>query len=133
MSPGYLSSTETKKVSLVSSSTASGTTLTITPNSESTLIKFTAAGGNLQYNNQENGKRFTTYTSTQEPVKLYRLQAKNQNGDAGIGTGTLDTADEVIYGIYSIDGVKVASESISELPRGIYIVISNFGTKKILK
>ena len=130
---GYLASTETKKVSLASSSTASGTTLTISPNSESTSIKFTAAGGNLQYNNQENGKRFTTYTSTQEAVRLYRLQAKNENEDAGIGTGTLETADEVIYGIYSIEGVKVAAESISELPKGIYIVVSNFGTKKILK
>ena len=130
---GYLSSTETKKVSLASSSTASGTTLTITPNSESTSIKFTAAGGNLQYNNQENGKRFTTYTSTQEPVRLYRLEAKNQNEDAGIGTGTLDTAEEVIYGIYDINGRKVAAKSISELEKGIYIVISNFGTRKILK
>ena len=131
---GYLSSTETKKVSLASSASASGTTLTISPNSESTSIKFTAAGGNLQYNNQENGKRFTTYTSSQEPVMLYRLEEENNgNGDAGIDTGLPETADETIYGIYLIDGTKVAAESIYDLPKGIYIVISNFGTKKILK
>ena len=124
---GYLASTETKKVTLATTPTATGTTLSIMPTSGETAIKFTAAEGRLQYNNQENGKRFTTYTSNQEPVRLYRLQAK----DAGVGTGLPDTADEVIYGIYTVDGMKVAAESVSELPRGIYIVVTNFGRKKV--
>lgn len=127
---GYLSSTATKKVSLVSSAASSGTEMTIAPGSQSTTIQFTAASGRLQYNNQENGKRFTTYTSSQEPVMLYHLQ---NEVEAGIDTGTPETADEVIYGIYSIDGMKMPAESVYELPAGIYIVVSNFGAKKILK
>lgn len=130
---GYLASTETKKVSLANASTAQGTSLTITPGTASTVLKFTAAAGGLQYNNQENGRRFTTYTSTQESVMLYRLQEKSGGTDTSGITGAPETADEVIYGIYSVDGVKVATDGISELPKGIYIVITNFGTKKIAK
>lgn len=126
-SKGYLSSSETKKVAL----STTGTPASITTYPNDTEIVFGSIKGNLQYNNQENGKRFTTYTSSQESVMLYRLEEEQKSN--GLGTGLPETADEVIYGIYDINGRKMAAESISELERGIYIVISNFGSRKIMK
>ena len=128
---GHLKSTDTKKVT-VTSSASDATVALITPKTNQTDIQFGSIKGTLQYNNQENGLRFTTYTSSQEPIMMYRLEETHQ-GTTGIGTGLAENADEVIYGIYSISGQKVAVEGISELPKGIYIVVSSFGTKKILR
>lgn len=126
-SVGSLSSAETKKVTVSST----GTPASISPSSSSTNITFGSIKGNLQYNNNDNGKRFTTYTSSLEPIMLYRLQADHEN--AGVGTGLDVNADEVIFGIYDINGRKVAAQSVSDLENGLYIVISNFGTKKVYK
>ena len=129
---GYLKSEEAKKVTLTQNAADKGTTALISPSSAKTEIKFGTVSATLQYNNQENGKRFTTYTSSQEPVMLYRLEAEN-GGNAGIGTGLIDTGEEVILGIYDLNGRKMQARDFSELERGIYIVVSNFGTKKICK
>ena len=126
---GYITSSATKVVGL----NYSGTPASITPGSSSTNIKFGNVAGNLQYNNQDNAKRFTSYTSVQESIMLYRLEEEKKGDTTGLGTGLHENADEVIYGIFDINGRKMSAESISELENGIYIVISNFGTKKIMK
>lgn len=130
---GYLQSTETKKVKLSSNPTASGTSANITTTANKTLISFGTADGTLQWNNNDNGMRFTTYTSTLEPVLLYRQEEVKSDTPTGIATGLPENSDEIIIGIYDVNGRKMAAESVSELENGIYIVISNFGTKKIIK
>lgn len=124
---GYMSCTSAKTLQLLASPSGNGVTATITPSSASTTIQFASGTGTLQYNPE--APRFLTYTSTQEPVMLYRLVKES----SGMGTGMDETAEETVYGIYDINGRKVRAESVSELERGVYIVVSNFGTKKIAR
>ena len=131
---GYMNSTGEKSLTLTSSPSDGGATVSITPGSSSTEFAYyygnTGTKYTIQYNDQ--APRFTTYKSNQKPVQLFRLEAP-KNGTTGMGTGTAETMEEVIIGIYDINGRKIAAESISELQNGLYIVVTNFGTKKILK
>ena len=128
---GYLGSTVVKSVTVTADMNAAGTRATITPYADKTDIEFGSVKGTMQYNYNDNGLRFTTYTSNLEPVQLYRL-VENNGGSTGIGTGLPENATEVIYGIYDLQGRKVAESGNYGLAPGIYIVISNFGTKKVV-
>lgn len=104
-----------------------------------TVITYTLSDGDytLQYNS--GNPRFAAYTSVQNPIQLYKISDKvlkdpDNPEDAGIGgTGLDENASEEITGIYDLSGRKVNAASIHDLGKGIYIVISNFGTKKIMK
>ena len=131
---GYLKSTDNKELTLTSNPADNGTTVIITASSEKNDFAYNYSGSSkasyIYYN--ASSPRFTTYNSNgQVPVRLYRLV--EEPGTSGIGTGLAENENEVIYGIYDINGRKMAAEGISELDNGIYIVISNFGTKKIRK
>ncbi|MCH5218831.1 MAG: endonuclease [Muribaculaceae bacterium] len=129
---GYFCCTTAKTLQIVSDPSVDGTTASISPSSASTKIEFKSGSGTLQYN--EAAPRFLTYTSSQKPVMLYRLEEVKENPgvDTGIdATGLDENADEVVVGIFDIQGRKVAAEAVSELPRGIYILVTNFGTRKI--
>lgn len=131
---GYIISNEVKKVDLTLNASQEGTVARITPSASQTSIVYTGSD-KLQYNNQENGKRFTSYSSTQEAVMLYRLSGSTQEEekpDAGLGTGTFYNADEIVTGIFDINGRRMNVDSLRDLMPGIYIVVSNFGVKKIL-
>lgn len=83
----------------------------------------------LQYNS--GNPRFAAYSSTQNAIQLYRA---DDEVESGIGsTGLEQNESEVIIAIYDINGRRVNASSTSELDKGIYIVVSNFGTKKIRK
>lgn len=172
---GFIQSSSTKNITLSSQpSTAS-----ITTSSASTTIKFGSVDGTLQYNYNDNGKRFTTYTTSLEPIMLYRYVEEKTTPDpvdptpedpvdptpdnpddptpdnpddptpdnpdnptpdnpddpqgGTSGTGLDQNADELILGIFDVNGRKLNVTKIEDLDNGIYIVISNFGTKKIIK
>lgn len=131
---GYLCSTQGKSLSTVSSPTTEGCTASITASPTKTSISYSYAGTSqpyeLLYNYNENGNRFTTYASALEPVMLYRFQ---ENASAGLETGSAETQPEVIQGIFDVNGRKMATNEVSQLSPGIYIVVSNFGARKILK
>ena len=126
---GYLQSTEMKNVTLTSSSSVNGCVVKITPSSSQTTLtySYSSNSGNLEYNKA--APRFTTYNSGQQPVRLYRLE--QQGGTNGIATGF--EVDQVIVGIYDINGRKMQAETIDDLDSGIYIVVSNTGVKKIIR
>ena len=84
----------------------------------------------LQYNS--GNPRFAAYASNQNPIQLYR--ATDEVSGIGVGPTGLDSnAEEVIIGIFDINGRKVAATDTSSLSPGIYIVVTNFGSKKIRK
>lgn len=118
-------------------------TISVDASANRTLIAYTLSDGTytLQYN--KGNPRFAGYTSTQNPVQLYRAsdevlkdpeEDEPGNGDSGVGaTGIDETAPEIIYGIFDINGRKVSATSTDNLEKGLYIVVSNFGSKKIRK
>ena len=102
-SHGYLTSTTAKTTTLEST----GTTVTITPGSEETKLSFGGAG-TLQYN--ASSPRFTTYTSNQQSVFLYRK----------VETTGIDVIEEVIVdeAWFDLTGRRVNPENLSP---GLYI------------
>ena len=128
---GYIKSTGDKELALTSSPSDNGTTVSITCAPAQTTMSYTYSNktSSVQYN--KSAPRFTTYASQQEPVQLYRLQP--DGGTNGLGTGLQENEDEVIYGIYDLGGRRVSTGSLDGLDGGIYIVVSNFGTKKIVR
>lgn len=126
-SKGFLTSSKAKSASL-----GSGSLATINVSDSQTEISYGSAVGKLLYNSA--APRFTTYTSAQTPVMLYRLEAESDRPTTGaVGTGLEENADEVIVGIFDINGRKVNANSIDQLEGGLYIVVTNFGTRKIIK
>ena len=106
--------------------------ITVDAANNKTVITYTLSDGDysLQYNS--GNPRFAGYTSTQNPIQLYR--ETDEVVDAGVGsTGLDENASEVIIGIYDINGRRINATSTAGLEKGIYIVVSNFGTKKIRK
>lgn len=99
-----------------------------------TLITYTLSDGDytLQYNS--GNPRFAAYTSSQNPIQLYRASDTllSDPEEAGVGSTGMEK-EEVITGIYDVNGRKVNTLSTSGLDKGIYIVVSNFGSKKIRK
>ena len=108
VSKGYLNATTAKSMNFASS-TGAGTTVTITPTEEKTLIEFGETVGTLQYN--ASNPRFVPYTSNQQPVCLYRLAPST-----GADEIRYPDAEEEIW--YDLCGRRVDPERI--LP-GIYI------------
>lgn len=103
--------------------------------SNRTVITYALSDGDytLQYN--AGNPRFAAYASTQNPVQLYRVSdeilSDKENGIGNVGVD--ENASEDILGIFDLNGRKVGSTSTDSLEKGVYIVVSNFGTKKILK
>lgn len=138
---GYLrhKTTSSNNVDLSQSSSQAGCPVSITAGKEATIVTFQDTGEYvLQYN--ENNSRFSSYKNTQYPILLYRpvdeLYEDEEPEDpdqAGLGTGTVDTAPEVIYGIFDLQGRKVNSTGTRDLDNGIYIIVTNNGTRKIRK
>ena len=126
---GYLKSTEMKNVTFTSNASDKGCVVTITPNDSDTQLSFSYSSqtGNLEYNKA--APRFTTYNSGQQKVRLYRMERDNET--TGISTGL--EVEQKIFGIYDINGRIMSVETIEGLEHGIYIVVSNTGTKKIIK
>lgn len=130
---GYLKSTENKELTLTGSPSEPGTVVTINPTSSHTELAYTYSGKTSYVYYNPSAPRFTTYNSTgQEAVRLYRHVEDNPTTGLD-ATGVIETADELIYGIYDINGRKMAAESLDGLESGLYIIVSNFGTKKVLK
>ncbi len=66
----YLSSKTAKKMALVSSNPSTWT-ISIS-DGNATMTSSTASVGDLQYNHNSGKDRFTTYTSSQSPIQLYK-------------------------------------------------------------
>ena len=130
---GYINVTTKNTATLTQSKVNSALAqISVDPASNKTVITYTLSDGNytLQYNS--GNPRFAAYTSTQNPIQLYR--ASDEIIDAGVGsTGLEENASEVIIGIFDINGRKVDATSTRDLENGVYVVITNFGVKKILK
>lgn len=128
-SKGFISSTEMKSVSLGGSASVA----TITPSSDETRIVYSYGSetGYLHYNANDNGQRFTTYNSptNQQPVALYRLEESKQAEVTPID----GSEAPVLIGIFDINGRKVNASSTLELDHGVYIVVTNYGTRKIVR
>lgn len=120
---GYLKSSAAKTLTLEPSI---GTVVVITPSSSETQLSFGSAG-NLLYNTQS--PRFLTYTSSQGPVMLYRLEENKP-----VEVEAIDGSEpSVLIGIFDINGRKIDATSANELDHGIYIVVTNYGAKKIVR
>lgn len=128
-SKGFISSSEMKSVTLGNSASVA----TVTPSSSETRIVYSYGSetGYLHYNANDNGLRFTTYNSptNQQPVALYRLEAGKNAGITPI-----DGSDEPqLIGIFDINGRRVNAASTDSLDHGVYIVVTNYGTRKIVR
>ena len=121
---GYMNSTTAKTLTLVQTG---GSVVTVTPSPEATTLSFGKAG-KLLYN--VSAPRFLTYTSDQNPVMLYRLQEEKS---AGVATAIDGSEAPVLIGIYDINGRKIDAVSTDDLDHGIYIVVTNYGAKKVVK
>lgn len=132
---GYVNVTSKNSASLSTKEADSCiATVNVDARNNRTLITYALSDGNytLQYNS--GNPRFAAYTSSQNPIQLYRATDEVEDPDAGVGkTGLEQNADEVIIGIFDLQGRKVAASSTAGLEKGVYIVVTNFGTKKIRK
>lgn len=122
---GYLHSTSAKTLTLEPSG---GTAVEISAGGSTTTLSFGSAG-KLLYN--ASAPRFLTYTSDQAPVQLYRLEVPG--GTLGVDT-PIDGSDEPqLIGIFDINGRRVNASSTDCLDHGVYIVVTNYGTRKIVR
>ncbi|MCH5218826.1 MAG: endonuclease [Muribaculaceae bacterium] len=141
---GYISVSENNTAKLAATPTANCIAdINITASKADIMYLVNDKETFLSYN--KNNTRFASYptTSNMLPVMLYRPVDEplfdpeepddpEDPGNAGIGgTGLDENADEVITAIFDINGRKVNASSVSGLDKGIYIVVSNFGVKKI--
>lgn len=131
---GYVNVTS-KNTATLSSSKAASCKATIKAEQERTVITYTLSDGNysLQYNS--GNPRFAAYTSTQNPILLYRVADKEYSDpvDAGVGGPVTEEDYDFVAGIYDINGRKMSATSVSELGKGIYIVVGRQGARKIIK
>lgn len=135
---GYLKATTDKSISLTQNSSDNGCTVTITPGLGETVISFGSAG-KLQYNS--GNPRFVPYNSNQNVIRLYRLGEDDEYPDdveepedPNAGVGSLDGSEApVLIGIYDVNGRRLNATGLEGLESGIYLVVTNYGVKKILK
>lgn len=147
---GYLCSNEAKKLYLTPSKTEQGTAVTITPSASSTNFLFPAGAGYLKYNANSNGRRFTTYTSGQENLILYRFVSDGSSDDTlfvdrlttdaaiSIAGDVVTTSGRGGIHVYNLAGQIVGQTSgnsidIASLPYGIYVVRSGTAVAKFRK
>ena len=112
------------------------TTLSYDGEKNSILIFYTLSDSMywLQYNS--GNPRFAAYSSNQNPIQLYRESEEELKDpeNAGIGgTGLDENAAEEILGIYDLNGRLMNAASTRDLGKGIYIVVSNKGARKVVR
>lgn len=115
---GYVGSAAAKSMSLSDSPES----VAISVSANSTTLTFGKA--KLLYNNS--APRFTTYTSEQEAVALYRLIPETTTG---IDSAAAD--DSAVTAIFDLSGRRLATCDTSALEPGIYIVVSGTRASKI--
>lgn len=131
---GYIASAAAKSTVLTQNASDAGTAATITPYGDKTVIAYTNGStncGSLVYNNNNNGLRFTTYTSSLEPIRLYRFQ-KEEGNTNGIDAGQIEGSDEIM-GIFDINGRRIDAQDTNDLAPGLYIILTSKGAVKVLK
>lgn len=136
---GYINVTTKNTATLSQSQVATALAqIEIDGASNKTVITYTLSDGNytLQYNS--GNPRFAAYSSSQNPIQLYvatdPVVIDPDDPDTGVGsTGLDENASEIIIGIYDLNGRQVNALSTKDLEKGIYIVITNYGVKKIIK
>lgn len=119
---GYLQCTDNKKVSLTSELNSNCDIQVSADNSGITTFDFGSGKGELQYNKQS--PRFTTYTSKQDKLSLYR----QPKGSTSVKDGINVPADYSVT-VFNLQGVKVAEgiEALNSIPSGLYIVVDKAG------
>lgn len=112
----FIKSTQNKVVSYSESDDASAHVFTLKVNPDAAVIDFGGEIGSLQYNKQS--PRFTTYTSSQTDLKLYRLVKQDTSTE-------LNEIDAVVgdLRIFNLQGNEMGNE-LDALPGGIYIVVA---------
>lgn len=137
---GYLSVSSKNSAKLVKSAAASCLArIDVAPDRTNIVFDVSGTDYTLQYN--ASSPRFAAYSSNQAPAQLYRLSdevlsdpEEEDPGTNGVGaTGIEENASETVIAIYDLNGRKMNAVSLQGLDKGIYIVVSNFGTKKIRK
>lgn len=103
---GYLTSSTAKNVTL---SSTPGTSAEIEAGADATVIFYGTQQGKLLYNAA--APRFTTYTSNQQSVRLYRRNAATDVVEIAVGGATDDTT-------YDLFGRRV---NTTDLRPGIYV------------
>ena len=132
---GYIKSTAAKSISLSKNAPDAGCTVSITPSDEKTVISFGSEVGRLQYNKQS--PRFTTYTSNQGDVMLFKFTEdyveEPEPDESGIDNiGQEHSINEVVV-IYDINGRRMDANGLDDLAKGLYIIVTPAGANKILK
>ncbi|MDE5552212.1 MAG: hypothetical protein K2I91_03330, partial [Muribaculaceae bacterium] len=127
VSHGYLNSTATKTVNLTDDRTDTAkAAITISSSGEATVTF--GNFGRLLYNSSS--PRFTTYTSDQEHLRLFRMHDD-------ISTGITSTTQQNMVTVYTIQGLNVGrgdeKEMLNALPSGLYIIVKQSKTYKIHK
>lgn len=118
---GFLTTPAAKKAQI--SEEGMGAVVTLSPE-KNVKINFGADYGTLQYNAQS--PRFSVYTSNQQALDLYRCVNK-----ASDVKGVEITDAPSVNRIFTLDGKEVKGR-VSELPAGLYIVVSSGKAKKIM-
>ena len=126
---GYIKSTTAKAITLSQNPSDSGCAATITVSDAKTDISYGSNAGKLQYN--KTSPRFTTYTSNQGDVALFKLV--EDNGSSGVGEIDTDHDINEVLRIYDINGRQVDANGIDSLEKGLYIIVTPAGSTKVLK
>lgn len=92
-----------------------------------TVITYTNSGCTLQFNS--GNPRFAGYTSNQTPIQLYRATDEVDNAVDAVGAD----AAAALLGIFDINGRKVNAASADQLQKGIYIIVTEKGARKVIK
>lgn len=126
---GYIRSTTAKAITLSQNANDAGCAATLTVSDNKTDISYGSTAGRLQYN--KTSPRFTTYTSNQGDVALFKLT--EDNGSSGIGN--IDNSHDIneVLRIYDINGRQVNAMGIDDLDKGLYIIVTPAGSTKIVK
>ncbi|MBR2101364.1 MAG: endonuclease [Prevotella sp.] len=120
--------TNANKIHTVTSPTASGAQWTITFSGLDAIIKNTRNSSySLQYNKQS--PRFVCYTSSQQPVQLYKRQPVEEPGETTIAAYPVEQAGRNTI-IYDLQGrvMGTTANGMPHLKKGIYII----NNKKII-
>lgn len=128
---GYLNVAATNSATLSQNRAATcRTKITVDASENKTIMEFDVKGEayTLQYNS--GNPRFAAYKSNQNPIQLYRA---TDEVESGVGAVNPDAATEEVIEIYDINGRRIEGNSTVGLQKGIYIVVTPSGTKKILK
>ena len=126
---GYIKSTAAKAITLSQNPADAGCSAVLTVSDSKTDISYGSTAGKLQYN--KTSPRFTTYTSNQGDVALFKRF--EDNGSSGIGEINNGHDINEILKIYDINGRQIDAMRINDLDKGLYIIVTPAGTSKILK